>query len=53
MGGREGGRKKRERRELKMGRGGAGKENVSGLSYQSICSMEMNLNAIWMSYCAL
>lgn len=53
MGGREGGRKKRERRELKMGRGRDGKENVSWLPYQSICPMKMNLNVIWMSCCAI
>lgn len=43
------GRESGEGRELKMGRGKDRKENVSWLPYQSICSMKMNVNAIWMS----
>lgn len=40
---------KRERRELKMERWRDGEENVSWLPYQSICSIKINLNLIWMS----
>lgn len=52
MGGRE--VKGEKRRELKMGRGREkGKCVLTFISICSICSVEMNLNVIWTSCCAI
>lgn len=49
MRGREGKDRKEGIKDGEVGRGRDRKENVSWLPYQSICSMKMNLNVIWMS----
>lgn len=49
MRGREGKERKEGIKEGEVERGRDGRENVSWLPYQSICSMKMNLNVIWMS----
>lgn len=49
MRGREGKERKEGIKDGKLGRGRDRKENESWLPYQSICSVKMNLNVIWMS----